>query len=131
MLFFYVSNIFIKNAFISKTRANSAKIRPFSESAHLIYLKTVKISSAKICVLTSVITNLYYSNYHNRNKHNINPASCNHVHSCYLTPLLLPVYHKVNRLKSFPFSCTVVYFLNVIIFFIVLTMIKDTATTKK
>ena len=55
MLFLYVSNIFIKNAFISKTRANSAKIRPFSESAHQMYLKTVEISSAKICVLTSVI----------------------------------------------------------------------------
>ena len=55
MLFLYVSNIFIKNAFISKTRANSAKIRRFSESAHLMYLKTVEISSAKICVLTSVI----------------------------------------------------------------------------
>ena len=55
MLFLHVSNIFKKNAFISKTRANSAKIRPFSESAHLIYLKTVEISSAKICVLTSVI----------------------------------------------------------------------------
>ena len=59
MLFLYVSNIFIKNAFISKTRANSAKIRPFSESAHLIYLETVEISSAKICVLTSVIYLLF------------------------------------------------------------------------
>ena len=55
MLFLCVSNIFIKSAFISKTRANSAKIRSFSESAHLIYLETVEISSAKICVLISVI----------------------------------------------------------------------------
>ena len=61
MLFLYVSNIFIKYAFISKTRANSAKIRPFSESAHLIYLKTVEISSAKICVLTSVIITVQFS----------------------------------------------------------------------
>ena len=65
MLFSYVSNIFIKNAFISKTRANSAKIRPFSESAHLIYPKTVKISSAKICVLTSVISNALLGNRNN------------------------------------------------------------------
>ena len=61
MLFLYVSNIFIKNAFISKTRDNSAKIRPFSESAHLIYLKIVEISSAKICVLTSVIGLLVFT----------------------------------------------------------------------
>ena len=60
MLLFYVSNIFIKNAFVSKTRANSAKRRPFSESAHLIYPETVEISSAKICVLTSVINTSYY-----------------------------------------------------------------------
>ena len=58
MLFLYVSNIFTKNAFISKIRANSAKRRPFSESAHLIYLKTVEISSTKTCVLTSVINEL-------------------------------------------------------------------------
>ena len=44
-----------KNAFISKTRANSAKLRPFLDSAHLIYPKTVDISSAKICVLASAI----------------------------------------------------------------------------
>ena len=55
MLFSYVSNIFIKYAFISKTRANSAKTWPLSESAHLIYPKTVEISWAKICVLTTVI----------------------------------------------------------------------------
>ena len=55
MLFLYVSNIFIKNAIISKTRANSAKRRPYSESAHLIYFKTVEIPSAKISVFTSVI----------------------------------------------------------------------------
>ena len=36
-----------------KLRANSAKIKPFSESAHLIYPKSVEISLAKICVLTS------------------------------------------------------------------------------
>ena len=65
MLFLYVSNIFIKNAFISKTRAYSAKIRPFLESAHLIYLKTVEISSAKICVLTSVIKAIYSFVQHN------------------------------------------------------------------
>ena len=65
-LFFDVSNIFIKNAFISKTRANSAKIRPFLESAHLIYLKTVEISSAKICVLTSGMEELFIFSFQHK-----------------------------------------------------------------
>ena len=39
------------------------------------------------------------------------PAECcNHAYSCFLTPILLPADHDINRFVAFSFSFTVVIF---------------------
>ena len=55
MLFLCMSNIFVKHAFMAKTRANSAKGHFRNEWASYNYPKIAEISWAKICALSTAI----------------------------------------------------------------------------